>query len=161
MPILAIDSIIGASPTPTVQLLLDGIQEMLARNNSVLRHLVSALTRVLIKVDFLTVDDLGVGTAGLQVLLRLEDGRQESRLLLGLLLLLLLLELFSFPLLGATLLLTIVDLILHLLDVVLDDLGLVLILETERFIFNDRVLNLLLGLLAHLLSLSFFRSHVC
>ena len=117
MPILTVYSVIGARPTPTVQFLLDGVQEMLARNNSVLRHLLRAETRVLIKVEFLTIDDLGISTTRLQVLLRLEDGREESCLLLSLLLLFLCRETFSFSLRGTTLLLSELNLILHCLAV--------------------------------------------
>jgi hypothetical protein len=117
MPILAVDTSHGADPTPTVKLLLDGIQEMLARNDSVLRHLVSALTRVLIEIHLLTGNNFGIGTRLLQVLGILEDGCEKSSLLLSLLLLLLCRESFLFSLGSATLLLTELDLILHLLDV--------------------------------------------
>ena len=117
MPILTVLCIIRTDPTPSIQLLLDGIQEMLARNNSVRGHLFTALTRVHIKVEFLTGEDLGVGTARIQVLLRLEDGSEESCLLVSLLLLFLSGETFGFSLGGTTLLLTELDLILNLLDV--------------------------------------------
>ena len=117
MPVLAILTSNRADPTPTVQLGLDGIQEMLARDNCVLWHLVSAEARVLIQVDLLTGNDLGISGLGFEVLRVLEDGREKGLLLLGLLLLFLLLILFGFSLLGATLLLTIIHLILHLLDV--------------------------------------------
>ena len=107
MPILTVQCIIRTDPTPTVQLLLNGVQEMLASNNSVCGHLVTALTRVLIKVEFLTVDDLGVSTARIQVLLGLEDGSEESCLLISLLLLFLGGETFLLSLGSTTLLLTV------------------------------------------------------
>ena len=45
-------------------------------------------------------------------------------------------------------------------DLLLDDLGLVLIFQTERLVLDGFVLKLLLNLLGHLFSL-LFRSHVC
>ena len=51
MSILTLHALVRAFPTPTVQLVFDCIQEILARNDSVYRHVFSTFSRVLVQVD--------------------------------------------------------------------------------------------------------------
>lgn len=120
VPVLAAGAVVGALPTPTVLLVLDGVHEVLTRNDRVCRHLVSARSRVFIEVHLLVVFNLLVFGIFLQVLRVFEDGCQESFLLssLGFLLLLFVLLLLSGS--CTALFITVHDLALNLLHVPLE-----------------------------------------
>ena len=167
VPVNTTSAAVGTLPTPTVLLVLDGIHEVLASNNRVLRHLVGAHTRILVEVHLLVVFNLLV-LGVLQVLRVFENGCQQSLLLSGLSLFLLLLVLLLLSSSGTALFIAVHDLTLHLLhvpihvlamDYLLLHLGrLVFIFQPESFVFNDLLLHFLLGLLTHLVA-AFTLSH--
>ena len=75
VPVLAAGAVVGTLPAPAVLLILDGIHEVLAGDDRVLRHLVGAHARILVEVHLLVVFDLLVLGVLLQVLRVFEDGR--------------------------------------------------------------------------------------